>query len=145
LVWDRDYLLFSKLFSLLLDFPFFMASTISRGGKFAGGNLISFVSSESPMHNISFYHLLPFSFQWYNKAMPLTCFRCLIDGITGFQLCRMTCSTEFIIGVFLVSVPVSSFHFWSLVILLYYSSQLKYLEDISSVIDEKYYLCVLVF
>ena len=73
------------------------------------------------------------------------CFSCLIDGITGFQHCRLTSSTEFMIAVFLVPVPVSSIHFCSFVVVLSYSSQLKYLEDISSVIYEKYFLWVLVF
>ncbi len=53
---------------------------------------------------------------------------------------RLTSFTQFIIAVFLVPVPIPSFHFCSLVVLLYYSSQLKYLEYIASVMVEKYYL-----
>ena len=51
-------------------------------------------------------------------------------GPSMFDHCRLTGSKEFIIAVFLVSIPVSSFHFCPLIILLYCSSQLKYLDAI---------------
>ena len=127
-MWDLDYLLFSKLFSLLLDFHFFMASSISRDFR-------NFWITYALFRSIIFSLFL---FNGISKPW-------LIDDITGFPHCRLTCSTEFIIAISLVPVPVSSFHFCCLVSLLYYSSQLEYLEDISSVIDEKYYLCVSVF